>query len=326
MRVGLIASVAALAPLAAVAGPIGVAISSSNSGYYGPDISHLTQTRGPSTNVDASGGTGNSLYSIHFNQQTVTTADGGFLFTTSINAKGNVTSYNDTTLTLTITNNGNGPEHLRFDSQILPGHIGSQNIRRHTSSVNFGEYLFNVKLGSEFIYTNYGEVRNGVSTITGFTSLNGSTPVSIADEAQVAYAADWGATNIDLDLGTFAAGETKTLSYEQTLYNNITSDCTDLANCSGVSLTFGDPRRSGGVVGAAAVTGAPGSSLIDFKVNPFLSYLHVVDFSAPLPPQPRAPIIPNYNPPSPVPEPATLALFGVGAFGIALARRARAAR
>lgn len=338
MRIFLLtaATVASASPLvafAAAVSPIGVSITTTNIGSYAPIINNVvfpTNTSGPLTSVDVSGGSGDSLYSIQFKSEDTVTPDGGFLFTTSLNAKGNVTTYNVTTVTLTITNNGNSAEHLRFDSQILPGHIASQNLRRNSNMVNQAEYLFNIFLnGSQTpIYKNYGEATNGALNFGDFPVLNGATPYAVSSEFEGAYAADWGATNINLDLGIFAPGVSETLTYSQALYADIRSNCSSfggsnsLADCSGVSVAFGDPRLHGGIVGAnIAGHGQPGSPLIGFQTNPSASYFHVVDFSAPLPPAPPPPVIPNYNPPARVPEPAALALLGMGALALVVRRR-----
>ena len=318
----LFAASAALVSSAATAGIVDVAITSSFNGHYGPQFGVYTGIPANNTapNFDYTVNTPGHLAHYQLVASSVVSPDGGFLFTSTENVQGSGDLNVDTKLVVTITNNTAAPVTLRFDSQITPGHLAVREDPAHPSETSGAAYTFGISLDGTSLYssTALAEKNNISNADQNFEMLNGLAVYSSPDGN--AFAADWGATNVNLDLGTFAVGQSKTLNYDSLLLANIGGECFDLATCNGASVTFGDPRRSGGVVGAALSSARPGSPLIGFQTNPFLSYIHVVDAATPLPPAPPPPVIPNYTP---VPEPAAFALFGLGVLGVAATRRAR---
>jgi len=249
-----------------------------------------------------------------------TTTTGGFSFEHNLYIQGRGFALLDTTVTDTITNTGDTPIALRFDSVIDPGHIASKGS-------NSGLYTFvqfRVTQDNRGLYSANGRDSLGQDALSQFP-FAGFSKTSGSAAGQPYTAGDWSATALNLDLAVIAPGATSVVTYHTSTGayddNNNAAPCANLATCHGTQIAFGDPGKNGGTVGVPnIVKGNPGSPVIGFYVSPYMVPISIVPQGSPLPPAPPLLPVPNYTP---VPEPLAAALFGMGALGIAVARRSR---
>lgn len=273
-------------------------------------------------------------------------ANGNFFFQNGGVGTGWSSGTSSSILFATITNNSRTAADLQLDSQITPGHLAARYVGGAIGQAqfNFGVLEYdanNQPIGSPLYGANATldlKTLALTSASATFNSLNGLRETHVGD----AIAYDWSATNIAIDLGTFAGGQTRFFQYQ--LSSGVFVDPGPqvagprVPVCNGVQVSFGDPRTrgtSGGgaanVVAAARRFQPNGRSLPNAadcdagRVNPFIG-LPFGPYSGPLitvvaggspitQPTPDGPV--NYS----VPEPATLSLFGLGALGLFARRR-----
>ncbi len=264
---------------------------------------------------------------------TLLTSGGGFFFEHDLVGNGSSSATERTFLDVTITNNGPA-QSLRFDSQVTPGHLSARDALGSSASslarFQFSIGLLNARvrlyeLGATLFTDGLSLQSNGP-----FTGLNGYNDQTIGNERVI----DWGATNIELELGRFRANETRTYRYDLLSAVDIRSASEGFApSCNAAQIAAGDPRSGGGGV-ARPISRGPVARGADeaqpscepFRVNPiiglpfdqFLTYIHIVPAGSPPEPAPPPPAPIDY---STVPEPAALALFGLGALALAARRR-----
>ena len=238
-----------------------------------------------------------------------------------------------TEIVFTLSNDQEGREVVRFDSQITPGHLAAVFGEGEMG----GAFSFDVTqvIGDAMFPLYHAEGfagPNGVSLNSGnliFNSLN-----RVAGDGFELL--DWGTTNLNLQLNPFF-GQSQ-LIYTATYNTFVSEPCADLFGCSGVQVAFGDPRNDGGVTNFAAFAAAasdPTRPVIGGIFDPHLVTFAFVpvdpDGGPALPDQPGAPEQPTYNrlfQSNAVPEPASWALMilGFGLAGSAVRRRRAAAQ
>ena len=248
--------------------------------------------------------------------------DGGFFYKHDVQAYGNAQSSLDTTVTVTIRNTDlvNSAEAQRFDSEIIPGHLGVL-----TSSAGVGNQLattfFDVNLDGISKYSAAAILRpDSVSLFGQFVNLNALSTF----ETVGARAVDWSTTNIHVDLGTFAPGQEKVLTYRSRTIAQLANarfQCPTVEVCGAAQAVFGDPRRVGQSSRSAARAKTRYDPIVGQQFGRFESYARVVDATSDLPPEPDRVTPPNYAPAVATPEPAVAALLGLGALALAVRRR-----
>jgi hypothetical protein len=240
----------------------------------------------------------------------------------------------DTVLTFNLTNSGGTKLGLRWDSLITPGHMAQLG--------SDGSALFHLIVIENNLDTSLGgstaEFRgetfgwyDQIDTGAGFSGFNREAYSEGVGHTNARYFADWSATAFSLDLLTLTPNSTTQLSYYSWVEMSYAADCTDLSDCGGVQVAFGDPRNSGTVKTFSTVSLF--SSLVD-PVEPYIgrefeAYEAPSAFVTPTTPLPVSPAL---LPPvtytaqftSQVPEPGTWALMvlGFGLVGSAVRRRA----
>lgn len=259
---------------------------------------------------------------------------GGFYFLHDEYCVGICATASSTTITFTLTNNGNTAEMLRFDSQITPGHLA----RIGNAGTTQGAFQFTVKqvesgfddsplyqasgaVGPETIFVNSGLIFNGLKRTTG--------------AGFEVY--DWGKTNLSVPLRVLNPGETTQLVYQASYTTQLNTACTNIFQCGGVEVAFGDPRNDGGVTNAADLADALLNSLdprpvIGGSYAPSLITASFVPLDSDIPPPQDPFTAPTYNKLFQshvlgVPEPATWAMMlaGFGLVGSTTRRRRRVA-
>lgn len=262
-----------------------------------------------------------------------TAAVGSFFFLHDNYCVGTCSTFSQTIITFTLTNNGEAPVDLRFDSQITPGHIA----RILGDSAQNGSFVFNVTQagrGTEIstLYSATGGVNSdGIFLNTGNLQYNGLTRTADPDGRWEVV--DWGTTNLSIPLARLGAGETTQVSYIATYQASSNAICADVTDCAGLQIVFGDPRNDGGVNNLA--DGAFGANAADSiypvigrNYDPASIFARFVPIEAPLPDNPaaRPPTTygPLFDPRAAVPEPGTWAMM-IGGFGMigGVARRRR---
>jgi hypothetical protein len=253
---------------------------------------------------------------------TATADKAGFFFLHDNYCVGSCSTYSQTVITFTITNNGDGPVNLRFDSQITPGHIA----QIFGDAPMEGSFDFTVRqtIGRETatLYSADGGVNSdGIYLNTGNLAFNGLTDTQ--DPNGRWHVLDWSTTNLSVPLLQLSGGQTTTLTYTATYGVNAAAECSDVLSCQGLQVVFGDPRNNGGV--NLRLDGSDDADdalypVIGRVYDPHLVLAQIVPDDAPLPNQPEALPPTNYGPlfdprAIGVPEPATWAMM-IGGFGI----------
>lgn len=251
---------------------------------------------------------------------TTTSSADSFFFLHNQYCVGRCTIYTMTEVTIMLRNESD-TEPMRFDSQITAGHIARFGTHEFASASFDFEVTQKVGDGAaRQLYWAEGEAsyqQTNITTSDG-VAFNGLTRSSNGDAWEVL---DWSATNLNLILDAIPLGGTSTLVYRSTTFteSQFTAGlptCTDLSNCYGVQVAFGDPRNDGGV--QALRSGDFGPLNADPSLAPVIGRLYdasgitvaVVDADSDLPPQPMAQPGVTYGAPfasqvNAVPEPAT---------------------
>jgi len=243
-----------------------------------------------------------------------------------------------TSLTFTLANEGDTAVSVRWDSLITPGHLAQQ------GSAGTARYQFLVLQGnnadgsSQSHYEAYGDTwgwydqfSNTGDGLFGFVKDTYSEGVGHNNAWSFA---DWSATALNLDLLTILPGETHTLLYYSVITMAMSDLCTDLSDCDGVQVAFGDPRNTGSI-GSRMAAFSAGEPLIGREFEVYTTEGKVdqmfVKSDAPLPDPLPVVTSPGYSGPSfktpalaaAVPEPGAwmMLLLGFGAMGGVLRSR-----
>lgn len=274
--------------------------------------------------------------SIETNALLDTDGASSFLFKHDLVATGSATATARTVLTISITNDSGAAGSFRFDSTIIPGHLAIRMPRPDEPvGSSYGFIDFNVRLDGAGLYN----LTQGLDTLTPsefdpqFLALNDLRRYDEPENDLIVF--DWWYTNINLELGLFAAGETKTLVYDlytlaATVPFRFGPDLTP--TCPHVQLSFGDPRARGTTTSSVDEAmedhrGTPNNVCdrenqpTNLDIDPALFSFSIVRSGSPLPPQPIAPPPIDYTAIAAVPAPPAFALLGLAALTLGLSRR-----
>jgi hypothetical protein len=240
---------------------------------------------------------------------------------------GNCSVSMTTNLTFTLTNSGDAPLDVRWDSMITPGHLAQVGL---TGAAQFSFEIVQglATLGANSLYSAagltggyYDQIQAPGGQFNGLLHQDYSeTPAHLNAKT----ISDWSATNVDLNLLTINPGTTSTLQYYSQASVSNSMNCTSLETCDGVQIAFGDPRTSGTTTNFAraffalpTIEGANTTAqpIIGREFDPYTITSAFVTPDTPLPHTPA--ILPpvTYGPTfvSQVPEPASW-IFMLGGF------------
>jgi hypothetical protein len=331
----LICSVLLTAPMAASAAIV-VSANYSNTTYASGFSSLSTPQNGLFADMTSSTNAPPAQYGVNF---FTNSSNESFAFLQNLYCVGTCSTYSLTTVTLTLTNTGSAAETMRFDSEITPGHLAS--IGNNPDAQGLFNFDVTETTGGSTrtlysadglaSYSANGLVTGPTASITtsdgnAFNGLTESTDGATYD------ALDWSATNLNLLLDTILPGQTSTLTYTSLVSTTTpNSQCTDIADCAGVQVVFGDPRNTGGGTTGSASSAVASALAMSIELTPVINGnfgFAVVPFSivsadSPLPPEPPLSPPVYYGPlfiPSSTPEPASwmLLIAGFGMVGAAL--------
>jgi len=250
---------------------------------------------------------------------------GDFYFLHNLYCVGTCSVRSYTQISFTLQNVGTEAANLRFDSLITPGHLAQTGV----DGQSVGNFSFQVRQFNEHgnmneLYYAAGSTSYGVPDIeTADGKLFSGYDLQGVEEAWQAL--DWSASGLNVLLDPIAAGQTNTLVYTSLVTIEHYATCSDLANCSGIQVAFGDPRTTGSIGGRAsgpsAFSGA-GEPIIGRAFDSFASYVSFVDVTdpanPPLParetpdPLPSVNYTSSFSSPPPLPEPASWAMMIAG--------------
>jgi hypothetical protein len=268
---------------------------------------------------------------------------GSFFFLHDNYTVGSGSTYSETRITFTLTNQTEGRQFLRFDSLITPGHLAQ--IRGDSSQNGYFDFRVTQSFGTDSdpstLYSAFGSINSdGINLNTGINPLtdqpftfNGLNRQSGNDGQWEVV--DWSATALSIPLLVLEGGQTTQVSYIATYGTSGNAVCDDVFNCPGLQVVFGDPRNDGGVTNVGNLSDS-GLNLVDDGVYPVIGRNYdafgipfaFVELEAPLPgsPEGEGPIKYGalFDPRAAVPEPATWAMM-IGGFGLlgGAARRKR---
>ena len=264
-----------------------------------------------------------------------TAGDGQFFFLHNNYCVGACSTASSTVITFTVTNTGDAPVDLRFDSLITPGHLA----RVDGPSAARGGFDFSVTQRTPnsdevaVLYSAFGNANDEeLSASDGdFNPFNGQ----VAYDLPGGRVLDWDTTPLNLELGTLAAGATTQVEYTANYFITSFDDCTDILACGGLQVVFGDPRNNGSIgsrargFGTSAI-GDPVTIInreYDAVAIPYAFNLSGSPFPGLPPRQGPVDYVGTYTPLA-VPEPATWAmmLIGFGMIGGAARYRRRDTR
>lgn len=253
--------------------------------------------------------------------------DGQFFFLHNNYCVGACSTGSSTVITFTVTNTGNAPVDLRFDSLITPGHLA----RVNGPAAARGGFNFTVTqrnaTGNIPLYSASGNANDEELLAGDWNDLpfNGQVRYVLPGGSVL----DWDTTPLNLELGTLAAGATTQVEYAASYFITSFDDCADILACGGLQVVFGDPRNNGSIrtlargVGASAI-GDP----VDIINREYDAVSVPYAFNISGSPFPTLP--PGQGPvdyrgtyvPLAVPEPSTWAmmLIGFGVIGASLRR------
>ena len=174
------------------------------------------------------------------------------------------------------------------------------------SGTGWGSYDLSIKKnGTDTLFASTAKLFSDGTLDTSGTELNGAT---LSGSSYY-----WNGTNVTLDLGTLADGESLSIDFDlvSTAYGDFTfSDCGgggggggDYGGYGDVAATFSTFDGYGGCTGSVSASlGDPGDFAENGKKNPTVS-------------------ITSTRTPNQVPLPGTLALLGIGWAGLGFARK-----
>jgi hypothetical protein len=222
----------------------------------------------------------------------------------------------DTIIQSSITNLGTEALRLRFDTLVLPGHIGiggtATALRAGFHLEIFESSVANAQPGQapgpQATPANLYEMKGEVNGL-GFADISGTgAPFNGLKyyENGLDRGFEWNATALSLFLTPIAPGETRLVSFVTSSFVATVRGCALESDgfCSGAQAAFGDPRNDGG---------GGGFSATDNLFAAFPSFMRFVPLNSPLP--------------GAVPEPASWAMmiFGIAAIGGVMRRRTQIA-
>jgi hypothetical protein len=155
---------------------------------------------------------------------------------------GNCATASSTVIAFTIQNQGDITQNVRFDSQITPGHLAR--IYQGNGSAGFDFQVLRFNDGFQTLYSANGSVNpEGIFLNTGNLNFNNQRRQT-GDNYDLL---DWDTTNLPVEVGTLAGGQSTTIFYIATYFSNTSVGCADVYVCQGAQVVFGDPRNNGGV-------------------------------------------------------------------------------
>jgi hypothetical protein len=328
------------AKIADVSGDVNNGISLNDSAFQ------YFKTPGSYTN-DGGGGSWNSFVDIGSKYVTFESSNAG--------AGSNVTVASQNTVQLNITNNSGHSVNPTLDSTITPAGFGfyvadtsgecgytgcaPSNFATFADFHPSGDGYYNlagagftfeildgdtsiykalgvVSLTADYLgtYLNYGFN----DTALGLT-LNPELGDSGAEGGNLSeYGFNWNAKDIDLNLATLGAGESRTITYRTSVFSYSTAGCTGDFTCLIAYSGFGDPIGRGGGIDSLALP----SGISALTVGEGLNFTSA-RYDTPTFDDETGQISFNLAPTSATPEPASWALMilGFGALGSVLRRQ-----
>lgn len=261
---------------------------------------------------------------------------GSFFFLHDNYTVGSGSTYSETRITFTLTNESESAVALRFDSLITPGHLAQ--IRGRSSQNGYFDFrvtqTFEGQSEGNDLYSAFGSINSdGINVFTSDQrQFNGFNRQSGGDGRWEVV--DWSATALNLNLAVIEGGQTTQITYFARYETSSNAVCEDVLNCDGLQVVFGDPRNDGGVTNISNLSDS-GLNLVDNGVYPIIGRNYdafgipfaFVEAGSPLPgtPEGEGPIRYGalFDPRAAVPEPATWAMMisGFGLLGGAARRR-----
>lgn len=172
---------------------------------------------------------------------TATADANGFFFLHDNYCVGTCRTASTTAIAFSVTNTGTGTVNTRFDSQITPGHLAR--IYNGGGSAGFNFQVLKYSDGFDTLYQATGTVNgDGIQLDTGNIEFNNQQRQSGSDFDLL----DWDTTNLSLNIGNIAAGQTVSIFYLVSYWSQTNDTCADVYVCGGNQVVFGDPRNNGG--------------------------------------------------------------------------------
>jgi hypothetical protein len=280
------------------------------------------------------------------------TPDGSFHYLNNAFCVSQCSVQIDTLIDFTLENIGSTTETIQFNSLVTPGHAA---ILKSTGSTILN-FLFSIEESTSSTFGSvaqlYGAQGQNLDVTNPEIIFNEKSfydllPTRGVDNPDIAggdfNVLNWGATDISVRVQNIAPGETRYLRYRtELLVQNFSSiPCSDLTDCTGVQIAFGDPRKTGG--GSSGSGGSSfarmfGALLSDELSNEpiigrtFEPYVVPLDFVPPgttpdvPPPTPPVTYGRTFASAAAVPEPASWAtmIAGFALLGVMLRRRSSA--
>ena len=241
-------------PMAMIAGLAAAPAQAQNLGPIVVDnvqiVNRLGTTFDPTIDPTTKDGTGRE--SVYLGNYGSTESELGLNYTATADANsffflhdnycvGSCATASSTVIAFTIRNSGDITQTVRFDSQITPGHLAR--IYQGNGSAGFNFQVLRFNDGFQTLYEANGSVNpEGIFLNTGNLTFNNLRRQTGSDYDLL----DWDATNLGVNVGTLAGGQSTLIFYVATYFSNTSADCEDVLVCQGAQVVFGDPRNNGG--------------------------------------------------------------------------------